>query len=69
MSVQILTECCPAPVLPQQRQKAQSDCGGAAVGPWAEQPRIALCRCPPGCVLLMLRWAGNSKEKEQKVRR
>lgn len=68
VNVEILTECCPIPVLPQLRQKAQSDCGGAAVGPWAEQPHIALCRCPPGCVRLTLRWAEGHKEKEWKVR-
>lgn len=62
-NVRVLTECCPAPAPPQQRQKAQSDCGGAAVEPWAEQPHTALCRCPPGCALLTLRWAEGGKEK------
>lgn len=65
MIVQVLTECCPALAPPQQRRKAQSDCGGAAVEPWAAQPHIALCRCRPRCVLLMPRWAGGGNEREK----
>ena len=52
-----LTECCPALVPPQQRRKAQNDCGRAAVEPWATWPHIALCRCPQRCALLPLKWA------------
>lgn len=63
--VWLLTECCLALAPPQQRQKAQSDGAGAAVEPWAARPHIALCRCPPGCVLLTPKWAEGGKEKEK----
>ena len=63
----VLTECCPALAPPQKKQKAQSDCGGAAVGPRAEQPRTALCRCPPGCVLPTRRWAEGGKERREDI--
>lgn len=63
--MRVLTECSPAPALPRRRQKAQIDCGRAAVEPWAERPRIALCRCLPRCELLMLKWAGGQEEITQ----